>query len=147
MSSKLSLGSTVILRYEPQYYGTYVAFDYVKTETEFLNEDEFKILEYLYGRCADVEEVARETKTSYGKCARFLKRMRQLAYVRIDRVTRETLPPKRTRVSRELFEKFSIPFLSSPVSVDVFITNRCNLKCLHCLFKQKRERRAGFVIG
>lgn len=139
MSSKLSLGSTVILRYEPQYYETYVAFDYVKTETEFLNEDEFKILEYLYGRRADVEEVARGTKTSYRKCAKFLKRMIQLGYVRTDRVTRETFPPKRARVNRELFEKFSIPFLSAPASVDVFITNRCNLKCLHC-FSSRKER-------
>lgn len=139
MSSKLSLGSTVILRCEPQYYETYAAFNYVKTETEFLNEDEFKILEYLYGRHADAEEVARETKTSYGECAKFLKRMIQLGYVRTDRVTRETLPPKRTKVSRELFEKFSIPFLSAPASVDVFITNRCNLKCVHC-FSNRKER-------
>jgi radical SAM protein with 4Fe4S-binding SPASM domain len=122
----------VVLRSEPQYYETYVAFDYVKAQTEFLDEDEFKILEYLNGRSADVEEVARETKISYSKCAKFLKRELQSGFVKKSEVASETFPSERVKASRGFFARFPIPFLSAPSSVDVFITTRCNLKCVHC---------------
>lgn len=137
-SSKLSLSSSVVLRSEPQYYGTYVAFDYMKVQTEFLDENEYRILEYLYGKSADIEEVARETKIAVGKCKKFLKHAIELGFVKKTEVESWNLPPEREKVNRELFKTFSIPFLSAPSSVDLFITNRCNLKCVHC-FSTRRE--------
>jgi radical SAM protein with 4Fe4S-binding SPASM domain len=122
----------VVLRAEPQYYGTYVAFDYVKAQTEFLDEDEFKILNHLLDRTANIEEVARDTKISPRKCAKFLRRALKSELVRKNEVTTEAFPPKRTEINPELFARFPIPILSAPSSVDVFITSRCNLKCVHC---------------
>ncbi len=127
----------MVLRAEPQYYGTYVAFDYVKAKTEFLDEDEFKILEYLHGRTADVEEVVRETKISYSKCAKFLKRATKLEFVRKSEIAAEAFPSKNTKINREFFARFPIPFLSAPSSVDIFITSKCNLKCVHCFSATK----------
>ncbi|MEM2875787.1 MAG: radical SAM protein [Candidatus Bathyarchaeia archaeon] len=126
-----------MLRAEPQYYGTYLAFDHVKERTQFLNEDEFKILQYLRGKVADVEDVARNTGISYDKCAKFLKRAFKLELVVKNDHVPEDLP-SRSMVNHSFFARFPIPFLSAPTSVDVFITSRCNLKCVHC-FSATRE--------
>lgn len=128
----LTLNSCVVLRAEPQYYGTYVAFDCVKAQTEFLDEDEFKILNRLYGRVADIEEVSRDTKISPSKCAKFLKRALESELVRKSEIATEAFPAKSTEINREFFARFPVPILSAPSSVDVFITSRCNLKCVHC---------------
>jgi radical SAM protein with 4Fe4S-binding SPASM domain len=42
------------------------------------------------------------------------------------------VPSPRADVDPGLFKKFPIPFLSAPMSVDVFVTRRCNLRCTHC---------------
>lgn len=42
------------------------------------------------------------------------------------------VPSPRAAVDPELFKRFPIPFLSAPMSVDVFVTSRCNLRCAHC---------------
>lgn len=47
MRQKLMLSSRVILRSEPQYYETMVIFDYRKVSTEFLTEEEYRVLERL----------------------------------------------------------------------------------------------------
>ncbi|NWG09387.1 MAG: radical SAM protein [Nitrososphaerales archaeon] len=39
------------------------------------------------------------------------------------------VPP---RVEPSSYEGFSCPFLSSPTTVDIFLTRACNLKCSHC---------------
>jgi radical SAM protein with 4Fe4S-binding SPASM domain len=122
----------VVLRAEPQYYGTYVAFDYVKAQTEFLDKDEFRILECLYGRAAGIEEVARETKISYGKCAKFLNRAIKAGLVGKSEIATEVFSARSEGISSEVFARFPIPFLSAPSSVDVFVTSRCNLRCVHC---------------
>lgn len=132
LSSKLTLSSRVVLRSEPQYYETYVAFDYEHVQTAFLDEDEFKILEYLYSHAADAEEVAKEIKLSSRKCEKFLKRAAKSGFVTKSKSATETHRQERTGIKRELFARFQIPFLAAPSSVDVFVTSRCNLKCVHC---------------
>ncbi len=127
-----TLNSCVVLRAEPQYYETYVAFDYLKSQTEFLDEDEFKILNRLCGRVADIGEISRDTKISSAKCAKVLKRTIKSGLVKKSEIADEAFSPKRTEINRELFAKFPIPILSAPATVDVFITSRCNLKCVHC---------------
>jgi radical SAM protein with 4Fe4S-binding SPASM domain len=109
-----------------------VAFEYVKTQTEFIDEDEFNILQFLCGRAADVEEVARKTKISRGKCAKFLKRALEAELVLRRESAAGPFPSERAEIKREFFSRFPIPFLSAPSSVDVFVTSRCNLKCVHC---------------
>jgi radical SAM protein with 4Fe4S-binding SPASM domain len=41
-------------------------------------------------------------------------------------------PPERATVDQAQYDQFPIPFLSAPSSVDVFVTSRCNLRCVHC---------------
>jgi radical SAM protein with 4Fe4S-binding SPASM domain len=127
----------VILRSEPQYYGTFAVFDYVKAQTKFLDEDEFRILQYIYNRSADVCEIAKETKINFRKCTKFLNLAVKLEFVK-ENDQSEIYPPERAKVDNKLFSKFSVPFLSAPSSVDVFITSKCNLQCVHC-FSTKIE--------
>jgi AdoMet-dependent heme synthase len=49
----------------------------------------------------------------------------------------DDLPPKRNKINPDNFSRFSIPFLSAPSSVDVFITGKCNLSCVHCFSSTK----------
>ncbi|MCP8305173.1 MAG: radical SAM protein [archaeon] len=132
MSQKFSLSSSVILRSEPQYYDTYAAFDHKRVRTEFLMEEEFRALEYIYDRPADVKIVSKESGMNYVRCERFLKRMVQLGYVQVGAESLKVRSPERVKVDPQLYSRFPIPFLSAPTSVDVFITSRCNLNCVHC---------------
>ncbi|MEM2099328.1 MAG: radical SAM protein [Candidatus Bathyarchaeia archaeon] len=103
----------------------------MKAQTEFLDEEEFRILNYLRGRVADVEEVSRETKIGYIKCGKFLKHTLKLGIVTKSEKTPEVFP-RNIDVNLEVFSRFPLPFLSAPSTVDVFITSKCNLKCVHC---------------
>lgn len=133
---KFSLNSTAILRSEPQYYGTYAAFNYYDSRTVFLKEEEFKALGLLYDHPTSVTEICKEAKMNYKVCEKFLKRMVQLGYITVKDVGPK--PPERIKVNPELYRRFHLPFLSAPTSVDIFITSRCNLNCVHCFSNRKR---------
>lgn len=132
MSQKLSLNSKVILRSEPQYYDTYAAFDYEKARTEFVTKEDFRVLEYLYDKSAEVREICNEAGMKDARCKRFLKRMVQLGFVEVGADGLKAQPPERRKNDLNIYHGFPIPFLSAPTTVDVFITSRCNLKCVHC---------------
>jgi radical SAM protein with 4Fe4S-binding SPASM domain len=131
LPQKLRLGDTVVLRAEPQYYNTHAAYDWRTSRTEFLTDREYQALQYVYDKAADGREVAAVAQMQYGACRRFLQRMAQGGYVT---AAEETVspPPARSSVDLALFDPFPIPFLSAPTSVDVFVTSRCNLRCVHC---------------
>lgn len=131
MRQKLMLSSSVILRSEPQYYETYAVFNYRKVSTEFLTEEEYMVLEHLSRQQSFSDELAEELHVDRGKCDRFLKRMVGLGYVGQGEILGE-VPSPRAKVDPGLFKRFPIPFLSAPMSVDVFVTSRCNLRCAHC---------------
>ncbi len=132
MSQKLALNSKVILRAEPQYYDTYAAFHYEKARTEFVTKEEFTVLAYLYDKSAEVREICREAGMKEARCKRFLHRMVQLGFVEVGVEGLTAQPPERRKNDVKRYRGFPIPFLSAPTTVDVFITSRCNLKCVHC---------------
>ena len=72
MRQKLMLSSSVILRSEPQYYETYAVFNYRKVSTEFLTEEEYRVLERLSTKPSFSDELAEELHVDHGKCDRFL---------------------------------------------------------------------------
>lgn len=147
MSGRYLLSSSVVLRFEPQYYNTYAAFDYRKVRTELLTEEEYRVLEYIYDKSADLSEISKEANIEYGKCEGFLKRMVKSGYVQVDVDSLEVKPPERVKVISPSYEKFPLPFLSAPTSVDVFITSRCNLNCIHCFSKREEEAIHEFSLG
>jgi radical SAM protein with 4Fe4S-binding SPASM domain len=138
------LSSSVILRSEPQYYETYAVFDYRKVSTEFLTEEEYRVLERLSRQPSFSDELAEELHVDHGKCDRFLKRMVGLGYVGQGEILGEVSSP-RADVDPGLFKRFPIPFLSAPMSVDVFVTSRCNLRCAHC-FASSSEGNASELV-
>ncbi len=121
----------MILRAEPQYYNTYAAYDWRTSRTEFLTRQEYQALQHVYENAADVREVAAFAQMEYESCRRFLQRMAKEGYV-TSAEGPGTPPPTRSSVDSALFDPFPVPFLSAPTSVDVFVTNRCNLRCVHC---------------
>ena len=132
MHKRYSLNPKVILRSEPQYYNTYAAFDYSRVRTELLTEDEHRILKHIYARSSDVSEISKETSIKHEECERFLNRMSRLGYVQMNADSFRIEPPERGKADPALYEPFILPFLSAPTSVDLFITSRCNLNCVHC---------------
>jgi len=140
MSQRLSLTSTAILRSEPQYYGTFAVFDYKRVATEYLAAEELRTLEYIYDRSADAKEISEELGVGYRRCEKFLERMMKLGYVQSGDSALEGKPPERNKIDPGLFRKFQVPFLSAPTSVDVFITSRCNLRCVHCFASGETDR-------
>lgn len=132
MPETFMVSPTVILRCEPQYYDTYIAFDYRRGRSEFLSREEFRVLEYIYDRTADLQEICRETGFKREACEKFLKRMAWLGYVKVNLRENEIKPLERIRIDPEAYRTFPLPFLSAPASVDIFITGRCNLRCVHC---------------
>jgi radical SAM protein with 4Fe4S-binding SPASM domain len=131
LPQKLTLCDTVILRAEPQYYDTYAAYDWKTSRTEFLTDWEYRALQHVYDKAADVREISTVSSINYDKCNKFLQRMAEGGYVK---TAEEVLkpPPERATVDPALYDQFPIPFLSAPTSVDVFVTSRCNLRCVHC---------------
>jgi radical SAM protein with 4Fe4S-binding SPASM domain len=95
--------------------------------TEFLSEEEFRALEYIYDKPADLKIISKEAGMNYEKCEKFLRRMAKLRFVQLGVGNLKVKPPKRVKVNPEVYSKFDIPFLSAPTSVD-----RCNLNCVHC---------------
>jgi radical SAM protein with 4Fe4S-binding SPASM domain len=130
------LSSSIVLRAEPQYYSTYVAFDYRRVRTEFLSENEFKTLEYIRDKAASVSEIVKQTGMKESDCIKFLKRMIKINYVLSNSDKFKTKPSTKIKYDSSLYEKFLIPFLSSPSTVDVFITSKCNLDCVHCFSRK-----------
>jgi radical SAM protein with 4Fe4S-binding SPASM domain len=132
LPKRYSLDAKVILRSEPQYYKTYAAFDYNRVSTELLTEDEYKILDYICARSSDANEISKESDTNEEKCEKFLNRMSRLGYVQVNADSFRVRLPERVKADSTLYERFVLPFLSAPTSVDLFITSRCNLNCAHC---------------
>ena len=140
MSEKYSLNSSAILRSEPQYYNTYVVFDYNKVRTEFLTNKEFRVLEYIYHKPATIDEIFKKVGMEFKRCKEFLKRMKQLGFIDVNIDRSKYWWPKRVKDKDDkVYKKFPIPLLSAPTSVDVFITSRCNLNCVHC-FSSRNEK-------
>ena len=139
MSEKYSLDTSAILRSEPQYYNTYVVFDYKKVRTEFLTDEEFRTLEHIYHKPATIGEISKKVGMEFNKCEKFLKRMKQLGFIKANVDSSKGWRPKRVKANKALHKRFPIPFLSAPTSVDVFITSRCNLNCVHC-FSSRDEK-------
>lgn len=132
MREKLSLAPTAVLRSEPQYYDTFAVFDCKRVTTEHLTAEQFMILECLSRKPADIEEISGRLLIGHRKCERFIRRMIDLGYVHPVAAVDDSRLPESVKVDPELFRRFKVPFLSAPTSVDVFITNRCNLHCIHC---------------
>ena len=127
-----SLNPKVILRSEPQYYDTYAAFDYDTVRTELLTEEECRILAHISVAPCNADEISRKTHVHLKKCKKFLNRMLKLRYVEANAGNFKAQAPERTKVDSRLFGQFILPFLSAPTSVDLFVTSRCNLECVHC---------------
>ena len=135
LSNKFYLSSSIVLRAEPQYYNTYAAFDYRRVRTVFLSENEFKILWYIHDKAADVNEIVKGTGIKLDDCKKFLKRMLKIDYVQSNS-SFKTKTLRKIKHDSSLYEKFPVPFLSAPSSVDIFITSKCNLDCVHCFARK-----------
>lgn len=131
MHSHFHINPHVLIRDESQYYNKFVAFNYDKVETTFLSDLEYRLLNIINDASKNIEEISSSMNldTSIGRNVvqglmgkGLVTKSREK--VKLGFVTNE----KRS----ESFSKFRIPFLSSPISVDIFITSRCNLQCVHC---------------
>jgi radical SAM protein with 4Fe4S-binding SPASM domain len=136
-TEKYILDSCIILRSEPQYYDTYVAYNWEKSEPHFLTREEHSILNLIYNEPKTVTEVADSSNVSEDFCKNFLNNMKNKGLIQIYK--KDIRAPPRTKVNGERFQGFKIPFLSGPTAIDLFITSRCNLRCRHCFSDSGEE--------
>ncbi|MFP3952125.1 MAG: radical SAM protein [Candidatus Bathyarchaeia archaeon] len=137
---KYILEPHVILRSEPQYYNTYAAFHWERAETRLLEEDEFRVMELIYDEPLDVDEIASPMGMRLEDCKDILNGFDDGGFVTGYKPGMKMSAPKRVDVDPGLFKGFEVPFPSAHISVDIFITSRCNLRCRHC-FSNSGERR------
>ncbi len=136
MPKRFRLNPSVILRSESG-YGTCVAFDHRRAETAFLTQNEYKILDCVAIKDSDAMEVSREIGATRKECESFLHRMLKMGFVIEDGQSGHDGDVKARFVEKEgnnseMRTRFPLPLLSAPTTVDVFITSKCNLNCVHC---------------
>ena len=134
------LSPDTILRAEPQYYETYAVFNCKRVTTEFLTSEEYKALESICQAPDELASISSKSGMTYRECEKFMKKMMQLGYVQFGLDYLRDKPVRKFEVNRELYTVFPIPFLSAPMSVDIFITNQCNLKCVHCFSSRDEQK-------
>lgn len=134
---KYCLNPEVILRSEPQYYGSFSAFNYRTVRSVALSEAEMKILIYIQNRSATAEEAASVSGLKQRDCEKLLKKLYKQGFVRVNQQSQGPTAP--LQVSPASFSAFPITFLSAPAQVDFFITSRCNLHCAHCFAEQPHQ--------
>jgi len=127
----------IILRSEPQYYDSYVAYNWENSEPLFLTREEHNVLNLIYSKPKTVSEVADSLHLSGDFCKKFLNDMKSKGVIQI--YNKDVRAPPRTKVDEDEFHGFKIPFLSGPNSIDLFITSRCNLRCRHCFSNSGEE--------
>lgn len=137
---KYILDPHVILRSEPQYYNTYAAFHWEKAETHLLEEEDFRVLQLIYSKPLKLEGISRSLGLDIQNCKKIMKDMMGLGFVKDHSPEEKFRSPERVDVDPGLFEGFEVPFPSAPISIDVFITSGCSLRCRHC-FSSSGERR------
>lgn len=143
---KYSLSPDVILRVEPQYYGSYSAFNYKTVTSQALNEAEMNALKYIQTRTASVEEISKAAGLKPKECEKLLKEMHKQGIIQIDQEPPPAATAPQTQVDPQAYSCFPIPFLSAPSQVDFFITNRCNLHCAHCFADIKDKQATDYPI-
>ncbi|HSV49420.1 MAG TPA: radical SAM protein [Candidatus Acidoferrales bacterium] len=144
MHSKYSLSPHVILRFEPQYYGSYSAFNYKTVKSQTLTAEEIRVLKYIQTKPAVSQEITQETNMNEKGCERFLKEMQKQGFVQIN--TQPTASAPQTQVNPDFYSRFPIPFLSAPATIDFFITSRCNLHCAHCYADKKEHQASNYPL-
>jgi radical SAM protein with 4Fe4S-binding SPASM domain len=127
---KYTLNPDVILRFEPQYYDSYSAFNYKTVKSQTITKQEITLLKLIQANAATAEELAQEIRIKPKDCEKFLIEMHKKGLVEVN--TEPTLKRQNISVNSERFSGFPIPFLSAPATVDFLITSRCNLHCAHC---------------
>jgi radical SAM protein with 4Fe4S-binding SPASM domain len=113
--------------------------------TTFLTADEHGVLEYIRRKPASPEEISTAVEIGYSKCLKFLKRMVRSGYVVIG--SHVSISNVKSLNQSFLYERFSLPILSAPIIVDVFVTNRCNLDCVHCFSSEIDQSASELSIG
>lgn len=134
------LSPDIILRAEPQYYETYAVFNCKRVTTEFLTSEEYKALDSICQAPDELASISNKSGMTYRECEKFMKKMMRLGYVQFGLDYLRDKPVEKLEVNREFYAVFPIPFLSAPMSVDIFITNQCNLKCVHCFSSRDEQK-------
>lgn len=136
----------VLIRDESLYYNKFVAFNYDKVETIFLSELEYHLLKSLHNASKKIAEISRTINLDVSTCKNIVQGLLEKGLIidseekiNLGLITRDTLYP-------ESLSKFKIPFLSSPISVDIFITNRCNLHCVHCFSADDKKDKKDMAL-
>ena len=133
------LSRSILLRFEPQFYSTYAAFDCTRVETCFYQRWQFDVLDYLARKPSDVQDMAAELDTDVDQLKDFLVSQVRSGFV-IEASEDEAFLPVYVppRPDPDTFRGFPSPFLSAPSTADIFLTRACNLKCSHCFARGGR---------
>lgn len=128
-----SLNPHVVLRYEPQFYSVYAAFDSKRILTHFYDSEQYSVMECLAKKPSELSMLSGEGVTLRGERLKAFMDAELKAGFIVETDAKESfavrVPP---RPELGAFEGFPAPFLSAPTTVDLFLTRACNLKCCHC---------------
>ena len=137
-----ALNPSLVLRFEPQFYSTYAAFDFRRVVTCFYRRWEFEVLDYLARNPSGIDELCANLKADRKRLKDFLaSQLRRGFVLEVDGGEGVFTVEVPARADPDAFEGFPAPFLSAPSTVDIFLTRACNLRCHHCFSNGGRPLR------
>ncbi len=128
----LSLNRWVVLRYEPQFYSTYAAFDSKRILTHFYSPEQYSTLEYLARRPSERTDLSKRPSLRNDELNAFIDEELRTGFIVDTASSESTSMNVPSKPEPTAFQGFPAPFLSAPTTVDLFLTRACNLRCCHC---------------
>jgi radical SAM protein with 4Fe4S-binding SPASM domain len=104
----------------------------MKVETVFLSKAEYNLLKSLNNASKTLAEISTFQNIDDLTCKKNVYELVEKGLINKTYKKTSYVSKIRGTPNPENYNKFGIPFLSFPSSVDIFITNRCNLQCVHC---------------
>ena len=132
MDSKYYLSKQWILRNEPLIKKhPYLMFNTFTGKQVNLNRSLFLILSEI-GRGASVEELAKNFSEEKSTIERYINNIEKEWPNLFSRDYR--IIPEYNTANLETFKNYEAPVYSFPVSAEIHLTEKCNLRCRHCIY-------------
>lgn len=134
------LNANVLLRAEPQYYESYIAFDFTTSRTTYLSAKEFAVAAVI-ARGAGTGQVSRDADALGIPASDTLARLASNGIL-VDAMPKMSPTDRSSSVFVPSASKLpiaSFPVLSFPSRVDFTITRLCDMRCVHCNVSANRQ--------
>ncbi len=137
-TQSLHLSQDLIIRRDPQYFDSFTAFNFVNCKTYHLDHNQYRVLKLIEKRSTSEKDLfsslgkgSKERGRGEEIISEFLKEgilLEKIFEKTKYNTTEDNLGKKQVR----FIPNSKVPVASFPTRADIFLTHRCNMKCIHC---------------